>query len=1337
MFHGKIINSSDKDDFPTRTDFIDLELNKNIEKDIKKKKPLLFLSNCIKESAPFTKYTMYLSGILPCGSKCIIKICNIKIYFLVKFKNITLKTNNYGMYIRKLKQYIENYNDDCTENNKKVNNYDFSIEEGKKLFGFQKEKEIFIKISTVTFQERKTLINLFDKKYSGTLETFSNATSSYYRVVAREHEINIASWNKITNYSKLDEGFKTDYAFQCSIEDIEQFTDFPETIEFNEKKYDNLILRKDKTLSCTFDIEVYTPFKEIPYGDKPEHDLFMIGLTFQYINEKSSVLNLVLVDKECEPNDDYLTILCKNEKDLILTFALILGIMQPDIITEYNGTRYDWVVIKNKIEQYKIYSEFKKNFSLEKLTDYDLKPDIIKKYNLSDVNIKISADKQIIMFCLRSFGFVSFDSMIMLRKLFPNVENYKLNTLLKENNLQLKDDLKISTMFEYFKNSDKKGLSIAGHYCYQDSFSVHSLLFKTNFIQDKREHSIISFTSLEDSFYRADAMRVLNLTSNACYKNKCFYSNIYSSEKGDKFPGAFVLEPKKGYVNIIMNIKDFIIKNEIDELYNKDIFKFIEPLYNHIYNDFIGNIENISYDEDEDKLILQYNTFNGIDYYELDILEKYDSEMLNIIRLTINDYISYVKENRLKYPVCALDFSSLYPSLIMTYNISPEYWIKNEEEKNELEKENYEFHHISFEYGKTIKKQLESWVIRKIDGKYILGIFPTILNRLFNLRVEIKKILSTYNKKIEYIESFKDKKFEHISEKEYEDLVFNANYYTSKQLSVKLLMNTFYGVLGATTSPLFSLELAGGVTTVGRYNLLLIKKCLEDEKQAKVYYGDTDSLYFSISKEHFKECTFNFFTGKLTREEYAIEMVNISFKVIDQLAKFVNEKLYENNGLRYLKMAYEEILLPALFIMKKQYFGLPHEGIANISTDRKLFIRGLEVKKKGNSKVLIDVYTCMMKELLNVNTCLSLKEIVEKNIKYLFTNTWKYDDFIKSKPYKPDKQNITVQKFVKRMKENNLPLPEPYERFNYLMIKKYPYTYDLKGKQTKLNGSDQMEYLEVAKENKMEIDLMYYFNGELITQFARILCCLPEFNIKDINEEIDDKKTLDNCKKYIVEISNQYNNSYKNKGSIFKELYKKVLLIPTSKYKKFKLVNDIKNDSLDKLIEKEIKKCNTINSIKEIINYNGNDNFNDKEKLLKFKKLFNSKVYSFYTQIIKKINVELLELRNSLYTSESDFTNIDKIIKEIRNKYNFMEKCKDKDIEKLEDIIDENSLKEIVSENLKFDENKYNQILKVYDEIMCLELQKKIYTDIFEHINVTLLNLKPNILKPEPKKLSN
>jgi DNA polymerase II len=135
--------------------------------------------------------------------------------------------------------------------------------------------------------------------------------------------------------------------------------------------------------------------------------------------------------------------------------------------------------------------------------------------------------------------------------------------------------------------------------------------------------------------------------------------------------------------------------------------------------------------------------------------------------------------------ILVFDFKSLYPSIIRTFNIDPLALMS----ANALSDEN---------------------VITALNGARFdksRGILPGLLDIFFERRAEAKK--------------------------EGNDL---ASY------TYKIVMNSFYGVLGTSTCRFASGQLAGAITHTGHY---LLKWCrdLFQESGWTVLYGDTDSLF--------------------------------------------------------------------------------------------------------------------------------------------------------------------------------------------------------------------------------------------------------------------------------------------------------------------------------------------------------------------------------------------------------------------------------------------------------------------------------------------------------------
>jgi DNA polymerase-2 len=167
----------------------------------------------------------------------------------------------------------------------------------------------------------------------------------------------------------------------------------------------------------------------------------------------------------------------------------------------------------------------------------------------------------------------------------------------------------------------------------------------------------------------------------------------------------------------------------------------------------------------------------------------------------------YVMESKpgLYHNVLVFDFKSLYPSIIRTFNIDPLTYVADqvpdltEEGPGEVEK-------TAAEVSPATPP-----VVRAPNGacfrRDIAGIIPELLTSLATEREQAKGA---------------------------GDAV--------KANAIKILMNSFYGVLGAGASRLFSPAVANAVTHFGQY---LIRRAAAgaESKGYEVLYGDTDSLF--------------------------------------------------------------------------------------------------------------------------------------------------------------------------------------------------------------------------------------------------------------------------------------------------------------------------------------------------------------------------------------------------------------------------------------------------------------------------------------------------------------
>src|SRR6266542_2167521 len=334
-----------------------------------------------------------------------------------------------------------------------------------------------------------------------------------------------------------------------------------------------------------------------------------------------------------------------------------------------------------------------------------------------------------------------------------------------------------------------------------------------------------------------------------------------------------------------------------------------------------------------------------------------------------------IKGLKNKRPVTGLDFASLYPSLIMTYNLSPDKIILSRECAEQSDKR---LHEISFKFN---DRDILAWSIQHNNISKEKGLYTNVLEYLYDKRVEMKKHLAPLKDKKEDMElviglmgkglslpeaiekelanvegkkhaSFSENLYHFINKEkhefmaEYDLIYFDYSCLDAKQNALKVYMNTFYDTAGDSTSPFFLRELARGITSAGRRNIKLVTNFVKT-KGFQIKYEDTDSLYLVCPEECFQKCDEAYKSENgISKEEYWSRMVNISMEVMEKLCDEVNDFLRKDNRSSYLKMVYEKVLFLVVFTGKKKYYGIPYESKPNFN--KKPFIRGVEIIKRGS-----------------------------------------------------------------------------------------------------------------------------------------------------------------------------------------------------------------------------------------------------------------------------------------------------------------------------------------------------------------------------------------------------
>ena len=255
-----------------------------------------------------------------------------------------------------------------------------------------------------------------------------------------------------------------------------------------------------------------------------------------------------------------------------------------------------------------------------------------------------------------------------------------------------------------------------------------------------------------------------------------------------------------------------------------------------------------------ENLIYKYGSYQTIE--SIQIIEKKEN-------IKLPECIKEFLLEKNCRPISALDYRSLYPSIIQNHNLSTEMIIKNNIQINNLN-----FNYVNYGCG-------ECYSVDHMGGS--MGVFPTILKTLGDDRIKIKKKLK------EIVHKLKDKK---IQKDKIKDLKYQYACYDSNQRALKVMMNTFYGEAGNSISPLYMPEIANTVTCIGRKYLMLVKKFLEN-KNYKIYYGDSVTgdtpiiLFNSSNKQLFIKKIKNIVNNKykwefdLNTNKYIMKLENL------------------------------------------------------------------------------------------------------------------------------------------------------------------------------------------------------------------------------------------------------------------------------------------------------------------------------------------------------------------------------------------------------------------------------------------------------------------------------
>jgi DNA polymerase elongation subunit (family B) len=305
-----------------------------------------------------------------------------------------------------------------------------------------------------------------------------------------------------------------------------------------------------------------------------------------------------------------------------------------------------------------------------------------------------------------------------------------------------------------------------------------------------------------------------------------------------------------------------------------------------------------------------------------------------------------------------LDLTSLYPSIIMSLNISPETKVGKiaNFDTEAFVKGDYRvwnIEHTALNYTtEELRKELSEENL-SISSNGVLytqdkpGLIADILDEWFSQRVEFRKL---------------EKKFGKEGNKQQHE------FYAKRQLVQKILLNSLYGVLGLPAFRFYDVDNAAAVTTTGQTVIKNTAKMVNIKYNKELgtnddynIYIDTDSVFFSalpLVKHRFPNwAEFDDVVMTQKIDDIAGEVQDFLNKFYDMMAV----KFFNINKHRF-EIKKEYISKAGIWIAKKRYAqwivaanGLPMD---------KLDVKGLDVVRSSFPKAFQDFMARMLRDIL-------------------------------------------------------------------------------------------------------------------------------------------------------------------------------------------------------------------------------------------------------------------------------------------------------------------------------------------------------------------------------------
>eukprot|EP00126_Sphaerothecum_destruens_P006174 Sdes_comp19247_c1_seq1m10197 len=387
-------------------------------------------------------------------------------------------------------------------------------------------------------------------------------------------------------------------------------------------------------------------------------------------------------------------------------------------------------------------------------------------------------------------------------------------------------------------------------------------------------------------------------------------------------------------------------------------------------------------------------------------------------------------------PIATLDFSSLYPSIMMAHNLCYSTLVRPGWRGQQ---------------GGGLKEG-ES-VIKTPCGNYFVtsrvrkGLLPGILEDLLSARKRAKADLKT------------------------ETDPFRKAVLDGRQLALKISANSVYGFTGATVGKLPCLEISSSVTAFGREMIDRTKSLVEERYtvqngypfDARVIYGDTDSVMV----------------------KFGVSTVGEAMELGSEAAQYVSSYFVDP-----IRLEFEKVYFPYLLINKKRYAGLYW---TQPEKHDKMDCKGIETVRRDNCPLVKNLITTVLQKILIDRDVAGAIQYTKSTISDLLQNKIDIAQLVITKAltragdaYAGKQAHVELAERMRKRDAGSA--PSMGDRVPYVIVKK------AKGSAAYEKSEDPIYVVE----NNIPIDTKYYLENQLSNPLMRIFEPILEDNAKSL-----------------------------------------------------------------------------------------------------------------------------------------------------------------------------------------------------------------------------------------------